>query len=69
MPWPARVWGGLLPITHYLRLVYEQVFMGTPADTSARLLLILLLFTVLPGWWGYRKLCRLFHEPEKWGQK
>ncbi|HOK89661.1 MAG TPA: ABC transporter permease [Candidatus Hydrogenedentes bacterium] len=69
MPLPAWIWGGLLPVTHYLRLVYEQAFMETPLDTSARLLLVLLLFTIVPGWWGYRKLRRLFYEPEKWGQQ
>lgn len=68
MPWPARAWGLLLPITHYLRVVNEQAFMGAPAEVSIKSLLALLLFTVIPGVWGYGKLRWLFRAPEKWGQ-
>ncbi len=68
MPAFARVWGGLLPLTHYLRLLVEQAMKGAPADVSAPQLLALLAFPVVLVPLAWRRLRRAASDPRFWGR-
>lgn len=54
----ARVWNALLPLTAYLKLQAQQLDIGAPALDSARWLLALAAFCVVPGVLGARRLLR-----------
>ena len=68
MPAFARVWGSLLPLTHYLRLLVEQAMKGAPPAVSAPELLALLAFPALLPPLAWRRLRRAASEPGFWGR-
>jgi ABC-2 type transport system permease protein len=68
MPLMGKVWGELLPLTHYLRLLIQQAIRGAPCEVSVPALLALLAFVVLAPLLSIRRMGRLIDEPEYWGR-
>ncbi len=68
MPATAKVWGELLPLTHYLRLLIQQAIRGAPYEASVPALLALLAFIVLAPLVSLRRMGRLLEEPGYWGR-
>ncbi len=68
MPGLARAWGELLPLTHYLRLMVEQVMRGAPAAASAAELAALVGFAVVALPVTVWRLGRVATDPRWWGR-
>jgi len=68
MPAFARAWGGLLPLTHYLRLLVEQSMKGAPAAVSAPQALALLAFVALLPPLVWRRMRRVASDARFWGR-
>jgi len=68
MPGLARAWGELLPLTHYLRLVVEQVVRGAPIAASTAELVVLLGFSVVALPAAVWRLGRVAANPRWWGR-
>jgi ABC-2 type transport system permease protein len=68
MPVAGRVWGGLLPLTHYLRLLVDQGLRGAPTPTALPALAALTAFVLVgplaSGW----RLGQVFRDPRYWGR-
>lgn len=45
---PAKIWSYCLPITHYLDVIVEQAFRGSPLNISVRSMFYMILFLLLP---------------------
>lgn len=48
MFYPARIWSYFLPLTHYLNIIVEQAFRGSPVNISAKSFFYMILFLFLP---------------------
>ncbi|MGY0505258.1 ABC transporter permease [Luteimonas sp. e5] len=59
----TRVWNALLPLTAYVQLQMQQLFMGTPWPLSLRPLGVLLLMAALAGGLGAWLLVRTARTP------
>lgn len=68
MPAFARVWGALLPLTHYLKLLVDQSMKGAPAPVSVPSLLALLAFVVVVPLLAWPRR-RVFGDPRCWGKQ
>ena len=68
MPAFARLWGALLPLTHYLKLLVDQSMKGAPAAVSAPSLLALLAFVVAAPLLAWPRR-RVFGDPRHWGKR
>ncbi len=67
MPWIARIWAGLIPLTFFLRLLTQQATQGAPASTAAAPLAALAAF-VVAGATAWPRLKRLLLDPACWGR-
>ncbi len=68
MPLAAKVWGALLPLTHYLELLLSQATRGAPPSTALGPLAALsafVLFVPPVALWRMRSLMR---DPSYWGR-
>ena len=68
MPAFARLWGALLPLTHYLKLLVDQSMKGAPAAVSAPSLLALLAFVVAAPLLAWPRR-RVFGDSRYWGKR
>jgi ABC-2 type transport system permease protein len=68
MPAFARLWGNLLPLTHYLRLLVDQSMKGAPASVSWPSLAALLAFATVPLLLAWPRLRRVASDPSFWGR-
>ena len=68
MPWAARAWGALLPLTHDLRLTLEQTLRGTPASSSLGSLATLAVFVVVGLALAGLRLPAVTREARFWGR-
>jgi ABC-2 type transport system permease protein len=68
MPWLGRAWSALLPLTHELRLLFEQTLRGAPAVASCDSLLTLAAFVVIAGALAWARLPEVVREPRFWGR-
>jgi len=66
MYWPAKVWAQFLPLTHYLNILVEQAFRGTPLYVTARSFFLLILFLFIP-FIVLPKFRSLFTDETRWG--
>jgi ABC-2 type transport system permease protein len=64
----ARVWGALLPLTHYLKLLVDQSMKGAPPSVSAPPLIALLAFVVVAPALTWARLRRVLGDPRFWGK-
>ncbi len=69
MPVYARAWGALLPLTHYLCVLVEQVMRGAPASVSLTELTILAGFALLLPALSLRRLARVLDDERYWGRR
>jgi ABC-2 type transport system permease protein len=68
MPAFGRVWGALLPLSHYLRLLVEQGTRGARLTASLPELLALLAFVITATALALPKLARAAQDPTCWGR-
>nr|WP_303649811.1 ABC transporter permease [Desulfobotulus pelophilus] len=68
MPTIARIWGDLLPLTHYLRLFVDQTLRGAPVEASMDAFGCLWLFILLAGGTGFFLMPRRMIDPDCWGR-
>jgi ABC-2 type transport system permease protein len=68
MPAFARLWGNLLPLTHYLRLLVDQSMKGAPASVSWPSLAALLAFATVPLLLAWPRLRRVASDRSFWGR-
>lgn len=66
MYWPAKVWAQILPLTHYLNIIVEQGFRGSPANVTAQSFFFLILFLLLP-FLVISRLKTFFTDKTYWG--
>ncbi|PIV81053.1 ABC transporter permease [bacterium CG17_big_fil_post_rev_8_21_14_2_50_64_8] len=69
MPPFASAWAMLLPLTHYLRLLVEQMVHGAPTSVSLPGLSALAGFAVLAPLLAQPRLARVLSDERFWGQK
>lgn len=69
MPAYAAAWGALLPLTHELRLLVEQVMRGAPATASLPELAALAGFVLVLPILAHRRLGRVLADPRYWGRR
>jgi ABC-2 type transport system permease protein len=67
MPLLGRLWGEILPLTHYLRVLVGQAIRGTSLRNSAPECLVLLLFAVVLPLVSLRRMGRVMRESRYWG--
>jgi ABC-2 type transport system permease protein len=65
----ARAWGSLVPLTHVMVLVREQVMVGAPARVSMPPLLTLAATAVIAGLLSLPRAGRVLSEPSFWGRE
>jgi ABC-2 type transport system permease protein len=68
MPAFARLWGALLPLTHYLKLLVDQSMKGAPLSVSAPSILALLAFVVAASLLAWPRLRRVLCDERYWGK-
>jgi len=68
MPPVAQAWGALLPLTHYLRLLVEQVMRGAPPAASLPELGALAAFFVVTPLLATRRLGKVLTDGRYWGR-
>ena len=59
----TRVWNALLPLTAYVQVQMQQMFMGSPWQVSLKPLAVLLLMTLVSGGLGGLRLLRAARAP------
>lgn len=68
MPVAGQAWSSLLPLSHYLRLLFDQALRGAPLATAEPPLLALAAFATVPwvmlGW----RMAALARNPRAWGR-
>ncbi len=68
MPPVAQAWGALLPLTHYLRLLVEQIMRGAPPAASLPELGALAAFVVVTPLIATRRLGTVLRDESYWGR-
>jgi ABC-2 type transport system permease protein len=68
MPPFARLWGALLPLTHYLELLVDQAMKGAPSSSSLAPLAALTAFAMASPLLGGRRLGRVLRDGRFWGR-
>lgn len=68
MPWLARVWAEILPLTHYLQLQTRHWMEGAPWQYGVQQLLVLALFTLVFGTLSLGLLKLRAPSPTAWGR-
>jgi ABC-2 type transport system permease protein len=68
MPVAGRIWGALLPLTHYLQVVVDQSMRGAPPDVSMTSLGSLLAFVVVVPAVSVWRMGHVAREPRYWGR-
>jgi ABC-2 type transport system permease protein len=68
MPFLAQVWGGILPLTYYLRLLVGQAIRGIPARGALPECLVLLSFVVILPLVSLPRMGRVMRESRYWGR-
>lgn len=68
MPLAGRLWGAILPLTHYLRLLVEQAMRGAPRASALQALGILAAFAVVPWALSAWRLSRVVSDASFWGR-
>ncbi len=69
MPTTAAAWANILPVTHYLRLLTDQVARGAPAGESISELFALSVFILIGGIFSCRRASRVLRHERYWGAK
>jgi len=59
----TRVWNALLPLTAYMQVQMQQMFMGSPWQVSLKPLAVLLLMALVSGGLGGLRLLRAARAP------
>ncbi|MBK9966054.1 MAG: ABC transporter permease [Holophagales bacterium] len=68
MPFAAKAWGALLPLTHYLELLLAQAMRGAPPSTALGPLVALAAFVLLAPPIALWRMGRLMRDPSFWGR-
>jgi hypothetical protein len=68
MPFAAKAWGALLPLTHYLELLLGQAMRGAPPSASLASLAALAAFVVLVPPLALWRMGRVMPDPSYWGR-
>ena len=68
MPPFATAWSMLLPLTHYLRLLVEQMMHGAPVSASLPELFLLAGFAVMLPLLAQPRLARVLNDERYWGK-
>lgn len=68
MPPFAAAWSSVLPLTHYLRILVDQMMRGAPVSTSAAELAVLAGFTILVPLAARLRLGRVLSDERYWGK-
>jgi ABC-2 type transport system permease protein len=68
MPLLGRLWGEIIPLTHYLRLLVGQAIRGASLQVSMPECLVLLLFAVALPLVSLPRLGRLMRNSRYWGR-
>jgi ABC-2 type transport system permease protein len=69
MPVAGRVWGALLPLTHYLQVIVDQSMRGAPPAVSMPPLGALLAFVVVAPAASIWRMGRVASNPRYWGRQ
>lgn len=69
MPLIGRVWGAVLPLTHYLQVVVDQSMRGAPSASSMSSLGMLLAFTVVAAPISVWRMGEIARDPGYWGRQ
>jgi ABC-2 type transport system permease protein len=67
MPFLGKFWGGILPLTYYLRLLVGEALRGMPAGEALTECLILLAFVVILSLVSLSRMGRVMRESRYWG--
>jgi ABC-2 type transport system permease protein len=68
MPFLGRLWGGILPLTYYLRLLVGQALRDMPAQGALPECLVLLAFVVVLPLASLSRMGRVMRESRYWGR-
>ncbi len=68
MPPFARLWGALLPLSHFLKLLVDECLRAAPLAVAARSLLALFAFAAIALLVAVPRLRRVLHDPRCWGR-
>ena len=68
MPPMGRVWGEILPLTHYLRVLVDQALRGSAPAFSMPSLGALALFAVIPSCVSMWRIKEVAASPKYWGR-
>jgi ABC-2 type transport system permease protein len=69
MPVAGRLWGALLPLTHYLQVVVDQSMRGAPPAASMPSLGALLAFAAILPAVSVWRMGHLANHPRYWGRQ
>jgi hypothetical protein len=69
MPLQAKVWGAILPLTHYLGVLVDQVMRGAPASASLPKLAALAGFVLVLPVLSHYRLARVLGDERYWGRQ
>jgi ABC-2 type transport system permease protein len=68
MPVAARVWGAVLPLTHYVSVLFGQGLRGAPAASALPSMAALATFVVVGAGASSWRLPRVLRDPGCWGR-
>lgn len=68
MPWTARAWAGVLPLTHYVSLAFEQAMRAAPIAESLPELGALVLLAAVPLALALPRLGPVMRDERFWGR-
>jgi hypothetical protein len=68
MPAAGRLWGELLPLTHYLRILVNQGIRNAPSGVSLAPLTVLAAFAAAGVAASLWRLRRVASDPRYWGR-
>lgn len=68
MPPLGRAWGELLPLTHYLRVLWDQGLRGAPTAVSMPSVAALAAFVVVAGIGGGVRMATVMRDARFWGR-
>lgn len=65
----AQVWGGIVPLTGFTRIVRDQVSAGSPVATSLVPIGMLLALAFITMLIALPRMSRVLRDPESWGER